>query len=292
MSIFRNLLTGLLTALASILIVVGALSVSVTEGIKFTLPTPAPADTGTPTPTSAVQILATGSGPTALPTPTAQPSATATATFFAPTACPIPQGWTEYEVEPGDNLADLAEQYGLSTARLMKANCLVTESLLTGTLLYVPPLPAVTTPVFFPTPTVSCGHPWDWVQYIVRPGDTLFNLSLIYGVSVLELQYSNCLADSTIRIGQALWVPNVPTRTPDYSATPRITATPTLTKIPPTPPPTATVPTPAVSTATATAAPSSTPVPTVTETAPAGSVATDTGASLPTPAVDVTPANP
>jgi membrane protease YdiL (CAAX protease family)/LysM repeat protein len=67
------------------------------------------------------------------------------------------------------------------------------------------------------TPTTTsptqeeCVAPPGWVIYIVRTGDTLYGLSLALGISVHELQTSNCLTNpSLIFVGQHLYVPSSP----------------------------------------------------------------------------------
>lgn len=55
---------------------------------------------------------------------------------------------------------------------------------------------------------VSCGRPNTWVVYYVQPGDSLYHLSVIYGVTVADLQRANCLGSSTtLHSGQILYVP-------------------------------------------------------------------------------------
>jgi LysM repeat protein len=94
------------------------------------------------------------------------------------------------------------------------------QALLTPTLAGITPLPIHT--------LAQCGSPNTWVAYIVRPGDTLFGLSLIYRVTVADLQRANCLgSSSTLHTGQLLYVP--PT-TPIYpTSTQPILLFPTLT---------------------------------------------------------------
>jgi LysM repeat protein len=59
----------------------------------------------------------------------------------------------------------------------------------------------------------------------VQPGDTLYHIATSYGITTEQLQRANCLGSSTtIRIGQLLWVPNLPTLTPT-SGLPFITPT-------------------------------------------------------------------
>jgi membrane protease YdiL (CAAX protease family)/LysM repeat protein len=57
----------------------------------------------------------------------------------------------------------------------------------------------------------ECVAPPGWVIYTVRTGDTLYGLSLALGISVHELQTSNCLTNpSLIFVGQQLYVPSSP----------------------------------------------------------------------------------
>jgi LysM repeat protein len=104
------------------------------------------------------------------------------------------------------------------------------------------------TPTPTPTPTGElCGPPSDWVLILVESGDTLAEISAAYGVSIADLQYANCLGDSTvIDPGTGLYVPNAPTITPTpiptNTSTPKPTAastnaptktnTPTSTPVP------------------------------------------------------------
>jgi LysM repeat protein len=58
------------------------------------------------------------------------------------------------------------------------------------------------------TPTeVPCEPIDDWVIYIVRFGDTLYDLSVEYGVSMRTLQVANCLTSLELDAGQELFVP-------------------------------------------------------------------------------------
>ncbi len=60
------------------------------------------------------------------------------------------------------------------------------------------------------TPTV-CAPPGGWVAYTIQPGDTLFRIGLRYGLTVTELERANCLAGDSIKSGQRILVPPLPT---------------------------------------------------------------------------------
>jgi LysM repeat protein len=227
----------------------------------------------------------------ATPTP---PPGTPTLVALQPTACPTPRGWRVYTIQPGDTLEGLAEQSGLSAAELRRSNCLSGVTLIPNAILYLPQargatasptarptllptlpptLPPTLTATLRPSSTlVACGPPPGWIVYVVRRGDTLFRLSIAYGVSMDMLRAANCMSGTGLIAGQTLYVPNVITRTPAVtspppSATPQ--PEPTETSAPPsdTPvPPTETVaPTATTPPATETVAPTEAPTAETTE---------------------------
>ncbi len=290
MKALREVFLGLITAVASILVVFGAFSIALSEGVRFVTPTAQEVALSTPKPNtpSATDIpftitvanastrSETGLSTTASPTVT--PTRTVTVTrqpAKAATTCPAPKNWMPYTIQPGDTLNSLSRTFGASASEIKNANCLISDSLLPGTVLYVPQKPAAElTPTATATISfVPCGPPSGWVIYIIQPGDTLFRISLAYNVSVPQLQYANCLGNSTlIRAGQGLYVPNVRTNTPVRT----VTATATLTSVPSVAPP--------ASTATLTLAPTSTEtlVPTSSMTPEPTSTMTDVPTSTET----------
>jgi LysM repeat protein len=147
-------------------------------------------------------------------------SATSTNRPTTQLSCPPPAGWVLIRVNTADTLQSLSAIYHVPETDLIRANCLLTGSLIPGSTLYVPEsltialtdtatLVPVTRP---PRKTVpSCGPPSGWVAYKVQTGDTLYRLSRLLNVSVAQLQQANCLGSSTIiRVGQSLWVPFMP----------------------------------------------------------------------------------
>lgn len=239
MNSLRSLFTGLITAAASILIVVGGISLSMSEG--FTLAVPA-----TPTPhnepVNATQTFVPGAPtepqkPTVLATVT-QPPKLVTATAVIATSCPVPPGWEIYTVQAGDTLLTLARMSQTTTDAIKINNCLggiTTTSLIPGMLLALPPIPPTATPTLLPTPIPTpCGPPWNWVRYMIQYGDTLTSLSQTLNISVYQLMAANCLSSVYIRAGEMLWVPYIPTRVPTATAVPP-TAQPTRTKTIPAP---------------------------------------------------------
>ncbi|MDX9991843.1 MAG: LysM peptidoglycan-binding domain-containing protein [Anaerolineales bacterium] len=137
-----------------------------------------------------------------------------------PTTCLPPAGWIAISVQPYDTLGSLAQFYRVAELRLQQANCLVSNELAAGSILYVPPLPA--------NPTIACGPPFGWIIYIVQPGDSLFRIGALYRVSISQLQQANCLGvSSNIYSGQKLYVPNVLTSTATFTPLTPATSTPT-----------------------------------------------------------------
>lgn len=239
---------AILVGIISLGLVVGGFSLALSE--SFTQPLSTPTES---LPTVPVFLTATLSPAATLP-PTDLP--TLTNTPLPPPACIPPSGWMAVAVQPGDTLAGMAVRYNTTPALLSQANCLLSETLVPGTTLFVPPILVNNTPI-------PCGPPFGWVRYAVQPGDTLYRIATMYGTTVSLLQQANCLGNSTaIRAGQLLWVPNVPPRTPIPSNTPGVTLVPefsTPTEIPPTEPLTETPPPTSTSAPTSTTAPTEPP---------------------------------
>jgi LysM repeat protein len=223
MRMVRQVLPGLLIALVSILLILGGLTLSFAEGN-----TPVPAQTHTRTRQLSATFTTQFISPTtpATPSPTPLPLTVTFTPSSSPTECPPPAGWVAYVVKSGDTLEGLVARYHTSTETFLQANCLVADIPEIGSTIFVPPLPTVTSEV--------CGPPVGWVQYHVQPGDTLYHLSVEFGVTVQELQHANCMGTSTLLVvGKLLyvppWAPTPPTPTyPFY-----FTETPTWTVIVP-----------------------------------------------------------
>ncbi|RPI35173.1 MAG: LysM peptidoglycan-binding domain-containing protein [Chloroflexota bacterium] len=234
MSQARQVVFGFLAAFLTTAITLGALYIALVEGgqtfalvststFTFTatqMPTLQATSTSLPT----VSTASPGE-PTFTATLAPEPSATYTL-MPPPTSCPPPGGWSAITVQLGDTLAGLAQAYNTTTEALTQANCLLTTNLIPGTFLYVPGS--------LPTPPIAqCGPPPGWIFYTVNPGDTLYRISQMYGITVDQVQFANCLNNNTlIRPGQRLYVPNVPVRTPVVPPTPVPSPTPEPTETP------------------------------------------------------------
>jgi LysM repeat protein len=274
----QQAILGILAALLSAALLIGSVSMALVEGTMRRAM--APSQTFPASPTMPPPGFTPSSTPTLLPgelmTRTPISIISLTPTILATSSCSYPPGWSPITVFPGDTLESLAILYGTTTEGLMAGNCLLTNLLVPGTILYVPGVAATEAPI-------SCGPLPGWVFYTVRAGDSLYSLALYYHVTVEELKFANCLSDTLIRVGQNLYVPNMPTPTYFIPPTDAPTRTPTLipTNAPtdtpmPTPPPTNTPtwPPPPTSTPTSTATdlpsptetPTDTPLPTITMT--------------------------
>ncbi len=223
---------GVLAALLSFTIILGSIYISLAEGKSRAAISASPtAALQFSLPASPTQLSPQGidlPGETAL---TASPSPTLSQTPTlppAPPSCPPPAGWQAYTVLPGDTLDSLSQTFQTTSDALASGNCLVTKNLIPGGILYVPPLPPTLTLTQPPTLTpIPCGPPRSWVLYTVRPGDTLYHLSILLGVSVNQLKIANCSFSDIIRAGQQIYVPYLPvTSTPSSSQTATSTPTP------------------------------------------------------------------
>ena len=220
----RGLTSGWITALASIFLVAGAAMLSIAEGRVPLVPDPVTYPT--------LPVYDYSFPQTATPQSTDPAVEQITPTVPQANPCPIPAGWQIYRVLPGDSLQSLSLLYPASPEELASANCLLGDFLPPSSFIYLPPVSATLT--FTPTqPQTVCGPPPGWVPYRIQPLDNLFRLSLAFGISIPQLQFANCLGNSTnIYAGDFLMVPNIPTRTPVFTLAPTQPWTATITSSP------------------------------------------------------------
>jgi LysM repeat protein len=288
MNSLRQLSAGILTAIGSSLLVLAAISLALLEGqigaaspIQVS-PTAVLEETAA-APVEGVSVPGTPGGVASPTIPPVAPTAPGT-------GCPAaPAGWSPYTIQSGDTLESLAALAGVTTAEIIKVNCLIVTGLRPGITLNLPIVaPTNTVPPALPTappttgstaiPTtvstaIPCGPPSGWVRYTVQRNDNLFRLSQALGVSVWQLQNANCLNGITIYAGQPLWVPFIPVQVPTETVTPTPTLPPSDTPV--------IVPT--------TEEPSSTSTPTDTPTTTPTITPTDTPTETPEPSTTPTP---
>jgi len=127
-----------------------------------------------------------GTGPT--PGPTAAPTA-------QPTAVPPPSGvGFPYIVQWGDTVYGIARHFGVTMDAIVRANGLANPNQIrAGQVLIIPALPAPA-----PGPTT----------YVVQPGDSLYRISLKFGVPIEAIVAMNRIVNPWyIRAGQVLLIP-------------------------------------------------------------------------------------
>lgn len=207
--------------LISLVVVTGSLMLSLTER---GLLRPKSSATEAPEPLAATeQATETKMVVKVLPSATFTPSPTLTATITeSPTpTCPYPAGWIQTTLTAEISLESLALQYGLNPEAILQANCLTAELLSANSVIYLPPATITPTATQTEKPRkpkateagggAKCGPPPGWVIYIVQKGDTLYSIAVQSGASVAQLQWANCLGNSTtVRVGQKLYVPRLP----------------------------------------------------------------------------------
>lgn len=212
----REFGNALVAALLSIGLTLGALSISLVGFVPEDAPTPTQALVLSPVPVTATNTFPPTLTPaSAVNTPTSTP----TDTIIPPTSCQPPTGWIPINIQAGDTLDSIAARYRTSKDLLKNANCLVIESLIAGKAIYVPPAPTSTA-------AICVQGASGWIKnYIVRPGDTFYNIGSRYGASANLIKFVNCRVSDLIYSGEFLWVPNVATRTPTFTPLPGITYT-------------------------------------------------------------------
>ncbi|MDP1545859.1 MAG: LysM peptidoglycan-binding domain-containing protein [Anaerolineales bacterium] len=213
----REFGNALVVTMLSVGLMFGALSISLVEFAADANPTITPPLFPSPLPVTATNTL--------LPTATADPSLdtptpTVTNTTLPPVSCQPPTGWIPVFIQPTDTLDILAARYRISKDALRQANCLLSDSLIPGTILYVSPAPTST--------VVACSQgAAEWVKsYVVKPGDTLYSIANNHYTNFQLLKIVNCRHGDQIYAGEILWVPSVSTRTPIPTPLPGSTITP------------------------------------------------------------------
>ena len=103
---------------------------------------------------------------------------------------PVPEpGTVRYTVKAGDSLWLIAQRYGTTVSAIRQANGLTGDVIRIGQTLRIP---------------VSQGP---YVEYTVRAGDTLWELSRRYGTTVEAIRQVNGLTGDMLQVGQTLRIP-------------------------------------------------------------------------------------
>ena len=199
-------------------------AVTLSPEIQIIVPLPSPLPSPTPTllplPTPTEPPAATPSITVTVETP--EPTATATPTV-EPTLipgmvgqCAPPDGWVPYSVRRGDTLFSLSLGHGAGVEAIKIANCLSSDVIIPGDVIYLPTAPLPT-----PPPRHCSGPPLDWVLYTVQPGDTMFSLARSRGVTVYDVLLANCRESVYLYAGTPLYLPpSAPGPSPMPGSTP------------------------------------------------------------------------
>ena len=152
--------------------------IHVGQNLIVPVPVPAPA-TSTYTPEPVVVVTATP----AVPVP------------------PLGAGGT-YTVRPGDNLSRIARLFNTNVETLAQLNGIVNVNRIqVGQVIQLPSAPETQ-----PTPTPAPERPPQ--TYQIRPGDTLYRISIQFGVTIAQIaQANNIINPNRIFYGQVITIP-------------------------------------------------------------------------------------
>lgn len=98
-----------------------------------------------------------------------------------------------YTVKPGDSLYLISKKYDIEVEKLKKYNNLVSDMLQIGQLLKIP---RTTNETFV-----------DYINYVVKKGDSLYSIASNYNLTVPELKKFNGLSSDLLSIGQIIKIP-------------------------------------------------------------------------------------
>ncbi len=102
--------------------------------------------------------------------------------------------FTYYTVKKGDTLFSIAKRYGITVEELKNINQLDHNFLKVGQLLKIPAFQEIT-------------QHNDFILHYVQEGETLYRISLKYGIPIEEIKKFNNLQENVIVVGQILKVP-------------------------------------------------------------------------------------
>ena len=102
-------------------------------------------------------------------------------------------GYIDYIVKSGDTLYQIAIRYGTTVDAIKRLNNLTSNILSIGQVLKIP--------------TTNSGDTNDYVSYVVKSGDTLYQIASRYGTTVDAIKRLNNLTSNVLSIGQILKVP-------------------------------------------------------------------------------------
>ena len=108
--------------------------------------------------------------------------------------------YTEYVVKSGDTLYSIGRRYGYTIQELIDYNNLDNAVLSIGQIIKIPTV----------SPDVE---QTDYIEYVVKNGDSLYAISRQYGLTAQELIDFNNLTSNLLSIGQILKIPTASSNT-------------------------------------------------------------------------------
>ena len=187
----RPLISGVVLLLLALVLALG--------GCERAKPAPTPTTELEPQAATETPGVSPARSPEASVTPPSPPEETPTSPPAQETATPSPPGpvpaeGIEYVVRSGDTIELIAGRFGVSVEDIVAANNLTDPDLIrAGDILIIPGASAPS-----PEPGV----------HIVRPGETLYGIALMYGTTVDAIARANGIVDPNfIHVGQRLIIP-------------------------------------------------------------------------------------
>ena len=108
-----------------------------------------------------------------------------------------------YSVKIGDSLYSIANKYNVSVNDIIEANNLPSTVISVGQKLIIPGMNGETSEN-------------EENIYVVKPGDTLYRIASLYGISIDDLKKQNNLESNILTVGQRLLIPITPVDEKDY----------------------------------------------------------------------------
>lgn len=98
-----------------------------------------------------------------------------------------------YTIKPGDNLYNIAKNYNITLDELINFNEQASTLLHIGEQLLIP---------------INDKTTDNNIQYIIKPGDTLYNIAKRYNITVDEIKRLNNFNNNMLKIGDIIYLPN------------------------------------------------------------------------------------
>lgn len=108
-----------------------------------------------------------------------------------------PENYINYTVKVGDSLYSIASKNDLTVQELKNYNNLSSNILQIGQILKIPVVSTEEVPI------------GNYIEYVVKSGDTLYSIGKKYGYTIQELLDYNNLDNAILSIGQVIKIPTV-----------------------------------------------------------------------------------